>query len=91
MCIRDRGEAWTRTPANLGLRPLPQYETLEEARKALGPRAVPTKKDIETELQKLRVEEGRGVDSESDDDIDLPSGSSTALAKDPADYFGFVG
>lgn len=88
------GDAWARTPANLGLRPLPQYASIEEARKALGPRKIPTREDIEIELRKLRVEEGRAEDDDSDSEnaiIAGTSGSKTALSLEPMDYFGFVG
>lgn len=89
-----KGDAWARTPANLGLRPLPEYASVEEARKALGPRKIPTKEDIEFELRKLRVEEGRNEDDDSDGDNSMDamkSGSKTALSLEPMDYFGFVG
>lgn len=88
-----KGDAWARTPANLGLRPLPEYASVEEARKALGPRKIPTREDIEFELRKLRVEEGRAEDddSDSDDAMAAASGSKTALSMEPMDYFGFIG
>jgi hypothetical protein len=85
------GYSWSRTPANLGLRPLPQYTTLEEAAKALGPRRIPTKEAIEDVLRNLRVEAGRDADDDSDDEVQGVSGSRTALSHDPVDYFGFVG
>jgi hypothetical protein len=77
----------------LGLRPLPEYASVEEARKALGPRKIPTREDIEFELRKLRVEEGRAEDddSDSDDAMAAASGSKTALSMEPMDYFGFIG
>lgn len=90
-----KGDAWSRTPANLGLRPLPEYSSLEEAAKALGPRRIPTKEDIEDELRKLRVDAGKDADDVTDDDEgyygSIQSGSRTALSHDPMDYFGFVG
>lgn len=87
-----KGDSWSRTPANLGLRPLPEYASLEEAAKALGPRRIPTREAIENELRKLRVESGRDADDVSDDDEEQGiSGSRTALSHDPVDYFGFVG
>lgn len=86
------GDPWSRTPANLGLRPLPEYNSLEEAAKALGPRRIPTKESIEDALRKLRVEAGRDADDVSDDEEQQGiSGSRTALSHDPVDYFGFVG
>lgn len=89
-----KGDAWARTPANLGIRPLPEYASVEEARKALGPRKIPTREDIEFELRKLRVEEGRAEDDDSDGEdamAAIKSGSKTALSLEPMDYFGFVG
>eukprot|EP00884_Botryococcus_braunii_P014024 jgi/Botrbrau1/22622/Bobra.176_1s0050.1 len=47
----------TRRPELLDIRPLPQYATLEEALKALGPREVPTKDAMEDELRRLTIEE----------------------------------
>lgn len=85
-------DAWSRTPANLGLRPLPEYKNLEEAQKALGPRRIPDQKDIEEALRKIRIEEGRDPDDVSDDEGEISSsGARTALSADPVDYFGFVG
>lgn len=91
----DAGNA-TRTPSNLGLRPLPEYATVEEARKALGPRSIPTAARVESALEQLRIEEGRRPDSESDDGEDRETSNNgskyaTALSKEPSDYFGFVG
>ncbi|GAB4816799.1 hypothetical protein N2152v2_003845 [Parachlorella kessleri] len=79
-----------RRPELLDLKPLPQYDTLDQAKKALGPRSIPSKAAIEAELEKLRVE--AGVEADSDDEENGGPGScQTALAKDPPDYFGFVG
>lgn len=58
---------------------------------ALGPRAIPTAAAVEAELRKLRVEEGRGEDAASSDDEGGGGLHRTALAKEPSDYFGFVG
>lgn len=64
---------------------------------ALGPRSIPTAAAVEAELQKLRVGEGRAPDAPSSDDDDDDDGGAggrrcrTALAQDPADYFGFCG
>eukprot|EP00958_Prasinococcus_capsulatus_P002987 scaffold266_cov391-Prasinococcus_capsulatus_cf.AAC.39 len=44
-----------RRPEQLGIRPLPQYSTIEEAKKALGPRNIPSREAILAELAKLRV------------------------------------
>ena len=87
-----KGDMWARTPANLGLRPLDEYESLEAAKKALGARKVPTRQDIEEALRKLRVEEGRDPDDVSEDeDVEDGTGSATALCHDSKNYFGFVG
>jgi pimeloyl-ACP methyl ester carboxylesterase len=82
-----------RRPENLGLRPLPEYATVEEARKALGPRSIPTAARIESALEQLRIEQGRRPDSDSDDGDEGETSSryATALSKEPLDYFGFVG
>eukprot|EP00216_Chloropicon_sp_CCMP2111_P000436 CAMPEP_0198246304 /NCGR_PEP_ID=MMETSP1446-20131203/45903_1 /TAXON_ID=1461542 ORGANISM="Unidentified sp, Strain CCMP2111" /NCGR_SAMPLE_ID=MMETSP1446 /ASSEMBLY_ACC=CAM_ASM_001112 /LENGTH=476 /DNA_ID=CAMNT_0043930623 /DNA_START=100 /DNA_END=1530 /DNA_ORIENTATION=- len=76
-----------RTPESLGLRALPQFQTLEEAFKALGPRKLVTKEAIEEELDKLRKEDGYI----SSDDDDLYDNGQTALANNPKEYFGMVG
>lgn len=84
-----------RTPEDLGLRPLDQFESLEAAQKALGPRKVPTRATIEEALRELRVAEGRDADDVSSDEEEgadgLGSGSATALCQDNRNYFGFVG
>lgn len=53
---------------------------------ALGPRTVPSKQAVEAELAALSTQ--AGDDSGFDDYL---AEHQTALAKDPADYFGFVG
>ena len=55
---------------------------------ALAPRRLPTKAGIEAELAALRAGEDDGG---SDDDMHSRARQSTALAKEPPDYFGFVG
>ncbi|KAL4434201.1 hypothetical protein ABPG75_000642 [Micractinium tetrahymenae] len=81
-----------RRPELLDLKPLPQYSSLEEAQKALGPRAIPSAAAIEAELRRLRVEEGRDAsDASSDEEGEEGSGHRTGLARDPPTYFGFVG
>jgi hypothetical protein len=77
----------TRCPEALGLKPLPQFATIEEAIKALQPRAVPTQAAINEELQKLALED----DCSSSDDESGLNPNQTALAKDSSEYFGFVG
>ncbi|KAK9844127.1 hypothetical protein WJX81_005239 [Elliptochloris bilobata] len=83
--VPDRG---ARTPEALGLRPLPQFASLAAAQRALAPRRLPTREGIEAELARLRAGEGGGG---SDDEMDSVAHRSTALAKDPPDYFAFVG
>lgn len=56
---------------------------------ALGPRAIPTPAAVAAALRVLRVEEG-GAGSESEEE-DGGGRRQTALAKDPPEYFGFVG
>jgi hypothetical protein len=75
-----------RLPEALGLRPLPQFDTLQDAARALRPRAVPTCADIQAALEQLAVDED-GPASEEDED----ARRGTALAHQPRDYFGFVG
>jgi hypothetical protein len=60
---------------------------------ALGPRAIPTAAAVEEELRRLRLEDGRPPDdcSSEDEEAVARGRQQTALAKDPADYFGFVG
>ena len=55
---------------------------------ALGPRSIPTAAAVEAELAKLRVEAGGEA---SDDEENAVGSRQTALAKDPPEYFGFVG
>lgn len=57
---------------------------------ALGPRSIPTAAAIESELRKLRVEEGRAADDGSSDEEEAGR-HRTALANNPSDYFGMVG
>ncbi|KAK9822397.1 hypothetical protein WJX74_000635 [Apatococcus lobatus] len=75
-----------RRPEVLGIRSLPEYASLEEGFKALGPRGIPSKQAVEAELAALSNHEG----DESNFDNYLAE-HQTALAKDPADYFGFIG
>ncbi|KAK9863631.1 hypothetical protein WJX84_009041 [Apatococcus fuscideae] len=75
-----------RRPETLGIRPLPEYNSLEEAMKALGSRSIPTRQAVEEELAK--VSDPKGDPSWFDDYL---AEHQTALAKDPADYFAFIG
>ena len=81
-----------RTAEGLGLRPLPQFNSLEEAFKVLGPRKIPTREAIESELQKLRSEEGYvSSDEENNEKEKQLQNCKTSLSNNPSDYFGFVG
>ena len=64
-----------RLPEVLGLRPLPQYATLEEAKRALLPRRIPTKEGILAELNALELENGEELTSGFDSAV-------TGLAKE---------
>ena len=75
-----------RTPESLGLRPLPEYGTLQEALRALGPRKIPTLAAIEDELRRFKVREGEEPSSEEEGET-----GQTSLANNPSDYFGMVG
>lgn len=74
-----------RAPELLGLRPLPQFETMDDARKALRPRALLTRAKVEAALAELRV---AGAES-SDEDENIRHG--TMLSHQPRDYYGYVG
>lgn len=58
---REASNKNSRRPEVLGIRPLPEYASLEEAKKALGPRSIPTAEAIDEELRKLRLEERAGA------------------------------
>ena len=75
-----------RTPELLGIRPLPQYATLEEAMKALAPRPVPTSAVVEEALRDARKDD----ECESDDDTHRFNNRTKLIQNDP-EYFGFVG
>lgn len=76
-----------RAPEMLGIRPLPQYATVDEALKALQPRKIPNAEDIRQALEQAR--EGDEVASSDDEDEGLHR--RTALSNESVDYFGFVG
>ena len=80
-----------RRPEELGLRPLPQFRSLEEATRALGPRRIPSAAEVEAELRLLELEESAPGSPPLGGKLRIGSGSPTALAKDQSDYFGFVG
>ncbi len=76
-----------RRPETLGLRALPQYESIEAAQKALRGRTIPTMAAVRAALAEARADD----EVPSDDDDDARRSSATALSKERADYFGFVG
>jgi len=76
-----------RTPESLGIRPLPQYATLEDALKALAPRAVPTEAAVEAALEDARADD----ECPSDDDSAARFNNRTKLIQNDPEYFGFVG
>ncbi|KDD73812.1 hypothetical protein H632_c1818p0 [Helicosporidium sp. ATCC 50920] len=80
-----RNDSQARRPELMDLKPLPKYETLEEAQKALGARPIPTAEAVREALRELAAEEG------ADEDEDQGDAYQTALANNPSDYFGFVG
>ncbi len=55
---------------------------------ALAARRLPSAAGVEAALQQLRAEEGG---SGSDDEAGGCARRGTALAKEPLEYFGFVG
>ena len=62
--------------------------TLRPRMQALAARRLPSAAGIEAALQQLRAEEGG---SGSDDEAGGCARRGTALAKEPLEYFGFVG
>mgnify|MGYP001956493776 FL=1 len=81
------GNKQARTPEGLGIRPLPQYATLEDALKALAPRAVPTEAAVEAALEDARADD----ECPSDDDSAARFNNRTKLIQNDPEYFGFVG
>lgn len=75
-----------RTPEALGIRPLPQYATLEDAIKALAPRPVPTEAQVAEALRLARLD-----DEVASDDDDSKFNNRTKLIQNDPEYFGFVG
>eukprot|EP00959_Pyramimonas_sp_CCMP1952_P253492 5296668-Pyramimonas_sp.AAC.1 len=83
LAVHDKA---ARRPELLGLRKLPEYNSLEEAIKALKPRKIPTAQAINEALAKLRL-----TDEAPSDEDDEHKHRRTGLAKDNPEYFGFVG
>ena len=70
------------------------YATVEDAVRALKPRKIPTEKDVEDALKKLKEECGGNVDCSSDEEseeVKMNRKYSTALANNDSQYFGMVG
>ena len=86
----------------LGIRPLDQFQSLEDAKRRLGPRPIPSSNAIRRALKQLKAEERYGgtladgvitqdiIDSISDDEDDYIDKRVTKLAKDDPEYFGYV-
>ena len=72
-----------RRPEALGLRELPEFDSMDAARRALLGRALPSARAIAEALA--------GSDGEDSEEGDTLGGSMTALAINPPDYFGMVG
>lgn len=64
-CLLGQEEhASARLPETLSLKPLPEYDTVEAAAKALAPRPVPTREAVEAALAELRTEDESASDEE---------------------------
>ena len=81
----------SRRPELLGasVRALPSFDSVEQAKKFLCARAPPSAAAIEEALRDAR--QGDEADSEEDEETRAARVRTTALAKDDAGYFGFVG
>lgn len=78
----------TRLPETLGLRPLEEFASAEEARRRLVPRPPPTPEDVADALAEAR----RGDEEASDEEEERAEGRGrTMLIKEDPEYFGFVG
>ena len=89
----------SRCPETLGIRPLVQFASVEEAMRRLAPRSVPTPAAVEQALaaasvddevpdDELEEEEERDING---DDVKSVRRRRTALIKTDPEYFGFVG
>jgi hypothetical protein len=81
--------AGPRAPESLGLRPLQTFASIEEAARALCPRAVPTRDVVEAALAALDVQGSCEQEEQEQDAADAHR--QTALARHDREYFGFVG
>ena len=85
-------EARARTPESVGIADPPTFATIEEAARALAPRAIPTAEMVEAALAEAR--EGDEAPSEEEDDDEEAAAEATrrtALIRDDPEYFGFCG
>ena len=73
-----------RRPEELGLRELPEFDSMDAARRALLGRALPSARAIAEALAGSDGEDAEGAGGSL-------GGSMTALAINPPDYFGMVG
>ena len=74
-----------RRPEMLGIRPLPQYATIEDALKALQPRAPPSAEVVRAALAEASVDD----ECASDEDTAKFNNRTMLIQNDP-EYFGFV-
>ena len=87
-------DARARCPETLGIRPLAQFASMEEAMKQLAPRSLPTPQQVEAALAEASVD-----DEVPDDELEAARGGDggggahrrTALIQNDPEYFGFVG
>ena len=75
-----------RRPEMLGIRPLPQYATIEDALKALQPRAPPSAEVVRAALAEASLDD----ECASDEDTTKFNNRTMLIQNDP-EYFGFVG
>ena len=85
-------DARARTPESVGIADPPAFATVEEAARALAPRAIPTAEVVEAALAEAR--EGDEAPSEEEEEAAAAAEATrrrTALIKDDPEYFGFCG
>ena len=80
-------DARARTPESVGIADPPAFATVEEAARALAPRAIPTAEAVEAALAEAR----EGDEAPSEDEAAAEATRRTALIRDDPDYFGFCG
>ena len=72
---------------SVGIADPPAFATVEEAARALAPRAIPTAEAVEAALAEAR----EGDEAPSEDETAAEATRRTALISDDPDYFGFCG